>query len=171
MEIEVKFAVNGREDLIRALGVLRSIGYDFVPMGKVRYSDTYYDPGDGGALRFREYEGGRIVRTYKRDKRVSNGVVYRVENERDVSREEMLKETRDRTPILQTLTVREKYRSGEVELTYDVVWYDDSTQMAFIEVEGPEKEVRRIAEILKETGFRPETRSKLEIGLGMKGKA
>ncbi len=168
MEIEVKFTVNGREDLIRALEVLRGMGYDFVPEGKVRYSDTYYDPGDGGALRFREYEGGKIVRTYKRDKRVSSGVVYRVENEREVSREEMLRETRGRTPMLQTLTVRERCRSGKVELTYDVVWYDDSTQMAFIEVEGPEDEVRRIAEALKGMGFRPETRSKLEIGLGMR---
>ena len=170
MEIEAKFLVGGREDLLRALKVLKEHGYRFLPSGKVRYSDTYYDPGDGGALRFREYGDGRIVRTYKRDRRTEDGVIYREEVEREVSREEMRGEVGERRPILQTITRRERYVSGEVHLTYDVVWYDDSTQMAFLEVEGPEEEVRRIARLLKEAGFRPETRSKLAIGLSLRGK-
>ncbi len=170
MEIEAKFIVGGREDLLKALRILEGHGYRFLPRGKVRYYDTYYDPKDGGALRFREYEGGKVVRTYKRDRRTEGGVIYREEVEREVSREEMRREVSKAEPILQSLTVREEYVSGEVSLTYDVVWYDDSTQMAFLEVEGPEEDVRRIARLLKEAGFRAESRSKLAIGLSLKGR-
>ncbi len=170
MEIEAKFLIGGREDFLKALRVLEEHGYRPLPYGKVRYSDTYYDPGDGGALRFREYEDGRVVRTYKRDRKTEEGVIYREESEREVSREEMRGEVEGTKPILQTLTVRERYVSGEVQITYDVVWYDDATQMAFLEVEGPEEDVKRVARILKDAGFKPESKSKLAIGLSLKGR-
>jgi len=169
MEIEAKFVVGGEEDLRRALELLRREGFSLRYEGEERYTDRYYDPGDGGALRFRIYPGGRIVRTYKRDISSEGGVVRRRECEREVSREEMASETRCVAPLLELMVMRRTYGGENLKLTYDVVWYDDSTQMTFLEVEGDGEVVERAASILRGGGFRVESRSKLAIGLAMRG--
>ncbi len=169
MEIEAKFHVNGRENLERVKRIVEGMGYPITGGERETYTDTYYDAGEGAVLRFRRYGDGRIVRTYKRDRKVEGGVIYREERESEVSEEDMRRETEGRTPLLQTYTVRERYGAGPLVLTYDVVWYGDATQMAFVEVEGPEEDVRKVAKKLAEEGFRVETRSKLEIGLALTG--
>ncbi|NPB03059.1 MAG: CYTH domain-containing protein [Thermotogae bacterium] len=169
MEIEAKFRINGREDLERILSLLKKNGYSFQKERKVRYTDVYYDPGDGGALRFRLYEDGRIVRTYKKDVDKEGGVVVRQEDERDVTIEDMRREVFGKIPILESITHREIYSFDGLKLTYDRVIYGDDTEMLFLEIEGDEKTVKRLATLLEKSGYTSENRSKLAIGLALKG--
>lgn len=168
MEVEVKFRIGGREDLLAALQVLRCNGMDFVLEGEERYADVYYDPGDGGALRYRFYGDGRVVRTYKRDLRSEDGVKFRVEEEESIPEDLARAETSGKTPQAEMLTKRERYRWGDLVLTYDLVRFAGDLQMAFLEVEGPEEDVKRVANLLKKKNFQLENRSKIEIALDLK---
>jgi CYTH domain. len=167
MEIEAKFVLSSQEDLDRILEILKGMGS--LPKGEkvLSFWDIYLRTEDRSeAVRYRIY-GEKLVRTYKRDISKFEGVVKRVEEEREVSLEEFEVEKKKRGTILETRTNRKEYDYGDFKVCFDSVLFHGSIKMLFLEVEGKEEKVKEISKILSDMGFKVESRSKLEIGLSL----
>lgn len=170
MEIEAKFIVSSEEDFKRILNIVRSLGFDDNKFEEERFYDYYLNSGNEEAIRYRFYSDGRIVRTYKKDVSANQGVVKRIEEERISDEKEFRMERDKRGVMLQTFTSRKEYDFGSFKLIFDSVYFNENTNMLFVEIEGDEREVKLISDKLKESGFISTTKSKLRIGLDLMGK-
>ncbi|MEO0139388.1 MAG: hypothetical protein ABIL16_03820 [candidate division WOR-3 bacterium] len=169
MEVEAKFILSSDKDFERVLGILRHMGLKAKGKRELSFWDVYLktDKPDE-AIRYRVF-GDRIVRTYKKDVEKSGVLVKRVEREKEVSEKEFNEEKTTRGVLLETYTKRVEYDYGDFKLTFDSVVFEGHTNMLFAEVEGDEEAIKMVVEVLVSQGFKTESRSKLRIGLEIKG--
>lgn len=169
MEIEAKFILVSDEDFQRILEILSQMGLKARDKRELSFWDVYLKTDDTGeAIRYRIL-GDRIVRTYKKDVEKSDGLVKRMEWEREVSEREFKEEKTTRGVLLETYTKRIEYDYGDFKLSFDSVVFEGHINMLFAEVEGGEGVIKRVVEVLVSRGFQTESRSKLKIGLEIKG--
>ncbi len=170
MEIESKFLVKGREDFERMVRMVEIMGYRVCWTERCGFTDVYIKTGrKDEALRYRIFEDGRVIRTFKRKLGFEGGVVKRIEEEKPSTYEEFLKEKNEKGVLIETLSKREIRDYGDFKISFDSVIFGDSTNMLFVEIEGDEGKVREITRKLVDNGFTVERRSKLEIGLNILG--
>ncbi len=171
MEVEAKFIISSEKDFKKILNIVEALGFDVRRFDEKRFYDYYLVSGnDKEAIRYRFYSDGRIIRTYKKDVGINEGVVKRIEEEKASDEREFRRERDKRGIMFQTFTSRKEYDFGNFKLSFDSVYFNESINMLFVEIEGYEKDVKLISDKLKEAGFISTVKSKLRIGLDLLGK-
>lgn len=169
MEIEAKFILSSDKDFKRILEILNQLGLKAKGKRELSFWDVYLKTDNPlEAIRYRIF-GDKIVRTYKKDVEKSGGLVKRIENEEEISEKEFEEEKTLRGILLETYTKRIEYDYGGFKITFDSVVFEGHTNMLFAEIEGNEDAIKSVVETLASCGFKTESRSKLRIGLELKG--